>query len=285
MTRAAADLLDTDPTVSPASSPDGSDTSMQGGSSDCSSSVDMLARLPTPSSGPETPAATDDDEMTTTTTDSEVQTPDVEPVLEWQIPLPSIPVGGPVPGTHHERIGDHTPDTWSAATQKPGWELEWDVSEFTLCQPTAFLEPLLGGVHDAEWAVVAEQEALMRIGPVGEAAAGFPGVSDHVLLANAAHPLAPVVLEHWEPLPAPFAEAIGTAPDDAYLPGSKRLVVWMESDVVAAGQIKPGMGAVFELKWLRRQDRTFWFVEKVHVCISNVSPLWRLCSNPLPHLG
>lgn len=275
MTAAASQLDNLDLTDSDTASVEGSRTfdDPDGSADGSSSAVDMLPPRPTSSSGIDTPALTDHDAATSAASASEVQTLDAEPALEWQIPLP-IPVAGQIPATHHERS---MPISDWAATQKPGWELEWDVSEYTICQPMSFLEPILGGgVRDAEWAVAAEQEAIMRIGPVGDAAAGLPGVSGHFLLGNAAHSLAPVILEYWEPVPAPFAEPIGTVADEAYLPstaggGAKRLVVWMESTVVTAKQIKPGMGGVFELKWVRRRGQAFWFVDKVHVCFSDVS--------------
>lgn len=266
MTAAAANLVDTDPALPSNSSPDGEDTLLEDDDSSGSTSVvDMLARLPTPSSGTDTPAAIEDDADTSVASDFEIRTPVSEAGLEWQIPQ-ALPGGN-----------DVTPDPWSAATQQPGWELDWDVSEYTICQPTTFLEPVLGGgVFDGEWAVEAEHEALMRIGPTGDDAARLPGVNEHFLLVNTAHSLAPVILEHWEPVLAPFSEPIGSASNEAFLPpaenGSKRLVVWMESEVIAAGQIKPGMGALFELKWVKCRDRTFWFVDKVPICISDVRP-------------
>lgn len=196
------------------------------------------------------------------------------------------------------------PNAWDPASLPAGWELEWDVSEYTTCKPTTFLDGIFAGdggsVHgsvadDGAWAVAAEQERLMRIVAVGQAAlVGRPEVDEHFLFANSGgHALAPVVLESWTPTPEPFASRKSQAetpiPAEALLPAhtegaARELVVWIEQTVADEGKVKAGMGIVAALKWIRRaaDGRAFWFVDSVPEVISDVRRL-PSPSTPLSH--
>lgn len=180
----------------------------------------------------------------------------------------------------HQQQAGPVVDTWDPNNQPEDWMAGWDVSEFSSCDPSAFLKPLLDSDTLEDWTLVAEQDALFQFVAVGEEARVQAAVADHFLLSKSEDSLVPIILRYWFPTPAPFAPSAPTdaLSEEAFMPRTEscsepKVVVWMESSTVAQGSVRAGMGMNARLNWVKKKDGTahFWFVDRVRTVISNVS--------------
>lgn len=180
----------------------------------------------------------------------------------------------------HQRQAGPAVDTWDPDNQPEDWMAGWDVSEFSSCDPSAFLKPLLDSDPLEDWSLAAEQDALVQFVAFGEEARVQAEVADHFLLSRSEDSLVPIILRYWFPTPAPFAPSAPTdaLSERALLPrtvGSSepKVLVWMESSAAAQGSVRAGMGMNARLNWVKKKDGTahFWFVDRVRTVISDVS--------------
>lgn len=180
----------------------------------------------------------------------------------------------------HQQQAGPAVDTWDPNNQPEDWMAGWDVSEFSSCDPSAFLKPLLDSDTLEDWTLVAEQDALFQFVAVGEEARAQAEVADHFLLSKSEDSLVPIILRYWFPTPAPFATSAPTdaLSEEAFMSRTEgssepRVLVWMESSTVAQGSVRAGMGMNARLNWVKKKDGTahFWFVDRVRTVISNVS--------------